>query len=50
MKIKYSSGKVEWEFINQLLNAIENQNIRNQVGNALEWYVRCYFILVCDTM
>lgn len=39
MKKKYSSSKVEWEYINQLLNAIENQNIRNQVGNALEWYV-----------
>lgn len=39
MKKKYSSSKVEWVYISQLLNAIENQNIRNQVGNALEWYV-----------
>lgn len=39
MKKKYSSSKVEWEYIGQLLNAVENQNIRNQVGNSLEWYV-----------
>ena len=39
MKRKYSSGKVEWDYIGQLLNAIENHNIRNQIGNALEWYV-----------
>lgn len=39
MERKYSSSKVEWDYIGQLLNAIENQNIRNHVGNALEWYV-----------
>ena len=39
MKKKYSSSRVEWEYISQLLNAIENQNIRNQVANALEWYI-----------
>lgn len=39
MKKKYLSSKVEWEYISQLLNAIDNQNIRYQVGNALEWYV-----------
>lgn len=39
MKKKYSSSRVEWDYIDQLLNAIENQNIRSQVGNALEWYV-----------
>lgn len=39
MKKKYSSSRVEWEYISQLLNAVENRNLRNQVGNALEWYV-----------
>lgn len=39
MKRKYSSSSVEWEYIGQLVNAIENQNTRNQVSNALEWYV-----------
>lgn len=39
MKKKYSSSSVEWEYIGQLLNSVENQNIKNQVGNALEWYV-----------
>lgn len=39
MKKKYSSSRVEWEYIGQLLAAIENQNIRNMVGNALKWYV-----------
>lgn len=39
MKRKYSSSSVEWEYIGQLENAIENQNTRNQVSNALEWYI-----------
>lgn len=39
MKKRYSSSRVEWDYIGQLLDAIENQNIRNQVGNALKWYV-----------
>ncbi len=39
MKKKYSSSRVEWEYIGQLLDAIENQNVRNLVGNALKWYV-----------
>lgn len=39
MKRKYSSSKVEWEYIGQLIDAINNPYTKNQVRNALEWYV-----------
>lgn len=39
MKRKYSASRVEWEYIGRLINAINDQNIKDQVSNALEWYV-----------
>lgn len=39
MKRKFSSSKVEWTYIGQLLNAIEDRNIRNLLSNALLWYI-----------
>ena len=39
MRKRYSSSKVEWAYIDQLTNAICNEAIRNQVYNALVWYV-----------
>ena len=39
MRRKYSASKVEWEYIGRLINAINDQNIKDQVSNALEWYV-----------
>lgn len=39
MKKRYSSSRVEWEYIGQLTDAIDNPNTKNQVRNALEWYV-----------
>lgn len=39
MKKKYLSSKVEWTYIGQLINAIEDENIKNQIYNALVWYV-----------
>lgn len=39
MKRKFSSSKVEWIYIGQLLSAIEKENIKNMVYNALVWYI-----------
>lgn len=39
MKRKFSSSKVEWVYMGQLLSAIENENIKNMVYNALVWYI-----------
>lgn len=40
MKIrKFCASKVEWIYIYQLLEAIDEKNIRNHVANQVEWYV-----------
>lgn len=39
MKRRYLESRVEWEYIEQLIDAIDNPNTKNQVRNALEWYV-----------
>lgn len=39
MRKKYLSSKVEWTYIGQLINAIDNWMIKNQVYNVLVWYV-----------
>lgn len=40
MKIsKFCASKVEWKYIYQLLEAIDEKNIRNHVANQVEWYV-----------
>lgn len=39
MKRRYLTSRVEWEYIGQLIDAIDNPNTKNQVRNALEWYV-----------
>lgn len=39
MKRKFSSSKVEWTYIGQLINAVENKNIKNLLSNALLWYI-----------
>lgn len=39
MKRRYSASKVEWDYIEQLVNAIEDVHTRELVSNALQWYV-----------
>lgn len=39
MKKRYLSSKVEWTYIGQLIDAIDNWKIKNQIYNALVWYV-----------
>lgn len=39
MKRRYSASKVEWDYIEQLVNAIEDVHMRELVNNALQWYV-----------
>ena len=39
MRKKYLSSKVEWTYIGQLIDAIDNWKIKNQVYNAVVWYV-----------
>lgn len=39
MKKKYVSSKVEWDYIGQLIDAINDWQIKHQVYNALVWYV-----------
>lgn len=36
---KFCASKVEWKYINQLMEAIDDKNIRNYVTNQLEWFV-----------
>lgn len=36
---KYSSGRVEWNYVEQLLNSIENEKIKNYIANQIEWHV-----------
>lgn len=36
---KYHSGRVEWRYIHQLLDKIENENIRYLVADHLMWHV-----------
>lgn len=36
---KLCASKVEWKYIDQLMEAIEDKNIRNYVANQVEWYV-----------
>lgn len=36
---KICASKVEWKYIDQLMAAIEDKNIRNYVANQVEWYV-----------
>ena len=36
---KLCASKVEWEYIYQLTDAIEQVDIRNYVANQIEWYV-----------
>ncbi len=39
MKRRYLASKVEWDYIEQLVNAIEDVHTRELVNNALQWYV-----------
>ena len=36
---KFCASKVEWKYIYQLTDAIEQVDIRNYVANQIEWYV-----------
>ncbi len=36
---KLCASKVEWKYIYQLIDAIEQVDIRNYVANQIEWYV-----------
>lgn len=36
---RFCAGRVEWKYIDQLEEAIEDKNLRNYVSNQVEWYV-----------
>lgn len=36
---KFCASRVEWKYIDQLKDAIEDKNIRNYVANQVDWYV-----------
>lgn len=36
---RYSAGNVEWEYIDRLIDDIGEEKIKDQVYNALVWYV-----------
>ena len=36
---KLCASKIEWKYIYQLIQAIENENIRNYVENQIAWCV-----------
>lgn len=36
---KFCASKVEWKYIYQLIESIEEKKIRNYVANQVEWYV-----------
>lgn len=39
MKKQYSAGKVEWMYIEQLVQGIEDEKVKNRIYNVLVWYV-----------
>lgn len=48
---KLCASKVEWKYIYQLLEAIEDENIRNYITNQIQWNViKAYYYKGLDTI